>query len=125
MSGTSSRLLSQLFVLAACLLALPVALAQAPLGAAVAIEDPSGDNVGRLRAALERARRGEGVARLVFWGASHTASDQYTGALRARLQRRYGDAGLGLVMPAQPFAMQEVTGVSRAGGAPFAPAAEG
>lgn len=71
----------------------------------VGIEDPSGRVVPRVREALERAGRGEGTARLTFYGASHTASDQYTGFLRERLQRRFGDAGAGLVLPAAPFAL--------------------
>ncbi|MEO0324707.1 MAG: GDSL-type esterase/lipase family protein [Myxococcota bacterium] len=42
--------------------------------------------------------------RLAFWGASHTAGDEYTGVLRRRLQARFGDGGPGWVLPATPFA---------------------
>ncbi|UJR85345.1 GDSL-type esterase/lipase family protein [Sandaracinus amylolyticus] len=94
-------------ILLVALCAWPVRSQDAPLGVAVPIDDPRHRVLPRVRAALDRARRGEGVARLSFWGASHTASDQYTGFLRERLQRRFGDAGAGLVMPAIPFALYE------------------
>lgn len=81
--------------------------AQETLGARTSIEDPSGRVLPRLHEALRRARDGQGVARLAFWGASHTASDQYTSFLRASLQRRFGDAGAGLVLPALPFSLYE------------------
>lgn len=88
----------------ACLCSLAwVGHAQDELGREVPIVDPTGTLVPRVRAALERAGRGEGSARLLFYGASHTASDQYTGFLRARLQARYGDGGAGMVMAAEPF----------------------
>jgi hypothetical protein len=90
----------------ACALACGLAAAQEPIGTAIAIEDPTGLVLPRLHAALARTRAG-GVARLAFWGASHTASDQYTGLLRERLQRRFGDAGIGLALPALPFALYD------------------
>lgn len=73
------------------------------LGRPIAIEDPRGAVLPRVQRALRRAERGDGVARLAFWGASHTASDQYPGFLRERLIARFGDGGHGLVMPAMPF----------------------
>lgn len=54
-------------------------------------------------AALERASRGEGVARVVFFGDSHAASDSLTGALRRSLQKRFGDAGPGFVLPVRAW----------------------
>lgn len=62
-----------------------------------AIEDPSGHALDALHAALRRAERGQGTARLVFYGGSHTASDLYTGRMRELLQARFGDAGHGFV----------------------------
>ncbi len=56
-----------------------------------------------LHEALCRAENRAGKARLLFFGASHTASDLYTGEVRRRLQRRFGDAGHGFVMPARPW----------------------
>lgn len=53
--------------------------------------------------ALERAGEGKGFARLLFFGASHTASDLYTSVIRRELQRRFGDGGYGFVMPAKPW----------------------
>jgi hypothetical protein len=63
----------------------------------VAIEDPSGHALDPLYAALHRAERGDGQARLLFYGGSHTASDLYTGWMREHLQERFGDAGHGFV----------------------------
>lgn len=67
------------------------------------ILDPSGRALAPLYDALERTARGEGSARLVFYGGSHTASDLFTGAIRARLQARFGDKGHGFVLPAPPI----------------------
>lgn len=55
--------------------------------------------------ALERAGRGEGVARIVAYGGSHTAGDLFTGKMRELLQGRYGDAGHGFV-PMAPVVHQ-------------------
>jgi len=73
------------------------------LGEAVPIHDPGGHALDRLHRALRRAERGRGTARLLFYGASHTSSDQYTGYLRRRLQERFGDGGHGFVLPVRPF----------------------
>lgn len=67
------------------------------IGNDVAIEDPSGHALDALYAALRRAERGEGTARLLFYGGSHTAGDMYTGRMRELLQARFGDAGHGFV----------------------------
>jgi hypothetical protein len=74
-----------------------------PLGHAIAIEDPSGHALDSFHAALHRADAHEGQARLTFWGASHTAGDEYVGLLRRALQERFGDAGPGFVSPVVPF----------------------
>lgn len=68
----------------------------------VAIEDRSGHALDAFHAALRSGR-----ARAMFWGASHTASDQYTGVLRAEWQRRYGDGGPGLVLPMRAFSLYD------------------
>jgi lysophospholipase L1-like esterase len=57
--------------------------------------DPSGHALDALHAALARAERGEGSARITIYGGSHTASDLYTGRMREVLQARFGDAGHG------------------------------
>lgn len=69
------------------------------------IEDPSGHALDAFHAALRRARAGEGKARVMVWGGSHVASDQYPGFLRDAWQRRFGDGGPGFVMPALPFSL--------------------
>lgn len=77
--------------------------AAARMGRAIPLEDPSGRALDSLHRALARAKAGKGQARLVFYGASHTASDPFTGVIRRGLQRRYGDAGHGFVLPARPW----------------------
>lgn len=76
-------------------------------GEPIAIEDPSGHALDHLHTALRRAAAGQGRARMMFWGASHTAEDQFTGFLRQSWQRRFGDAGPGFVLPARPFALYD------------------
>lgn len=77
--------------------AAPAALRGARVGHEVPIEDPSGHALDALRAALRRAERGAGQARLAFYGGSHMAGDTVTGRVRERLQARFGDAGHGFV----------------------------
>nr|MDQ3035383.1 GDSL-type esterase/lipase family protein [Myxococcota bacterium] len=69
----------------------------------IAIEDASGRALDPLHRALARAARGEAIARLVFYGGSHTASDHYTGPIRRTLQRHFGDAGRGFVIAVPPI----------------------
>ncbi|MFW5921093.1 MAG: GDSL-type esterase/lipase family protein [Polyangiales bacterium] len=73
------------------------------LGLPIAIEDADGTSMDALHEALERASEGEGQARLLFYGASHVASEMFTGPVRERLQTRYGDAGHGFILPVHPW----------------------
>lgn len=73
------------------------------LGLDIAIEDRDGNSMKALHRALARAAAGEGQARLLFYGASHVASDLFTGYIRRELQARYGDAGHGFVVPVHPW----------------------
>lgn len=73
------------------------------LGEQIEIEDRSGHALDRFHAALDRAAQRRGQARVVWWGASHTAGDEYVGLLRGDLQERFGDAGPGFVIPVKPF----------------------
>ncbi|WP_425230864.1 GDSL-type esterase/lipase family protein [Sphingomonas sp.] len=60
----------------------------------------------RLRPFLEKlahARRDARTVRILQLGDSHTAGDQVTGAWRAALQTRYGDAGRGVLAPGRPY----------------------
>jgi lysophospholipase L1-like esterase len=68
-----------------------------------AIEDASGRALTAFHAALRRAQAGQGQARIVFYGASHVASDQFTGVIRQRLQHRFGEAGPGFVPIGRPW----------------------
>lgn len=80
-------------------------------GLPIAIEDADGQSMAHLHAALRRAERGEGQARLMFYGASHVASDLFSGLIRERLQARFGDAGHGVVLPAHPWRTYRHRGV--------------
>lgn len=73
------------------------------LGLDIAIEDRDGKSMSALHGALARAAAGRGQARLLFYGASHVASDLFTGYIRRELQARYGDAGHGFVVPVHPW----------------------
>ncbi len=73
------------------------------LGLDIAIEDRDGKSMEALHRALARAAAGEGKARLLFYGASHVASDLFTGYIRRELQARYGDAGHGFLLPVHPW----------------------
>ncbi|MFK7998822.1 MAG: GDSL-type esterase/lipase family protein [Polyangiales bacterium] len=53
--------------------------------------------------------------RVGVYGASHTANDEYTRVLRASLQRRFGDGGLGWFLPSSPFAFYARDGVELSG----------
>ncbi|MAQ15313.1 MAG: hypothetical protein CMN30_11035 [Sandaracinus sp.] len=77
--------------------------AEGEMGYDISIEDRDGHSMDALHRALRRAERGEGQARLVFYGASHVASDLFTGYIRRELQRRFGDAGHGIILPAHPW----------------------
>jgi len=73
------------------------------LGLDIAIEDRDGKSMDALHRALVRAAAGEGQARLLFYGASHVASDLFTGYIRRELQTRFGDAGHGFLLPVHPW----------------------
>ena len=76
---------------------------EASLGIAIDLFDPSGQAMSQFHTALRAAEAGTGQAKAMFYGASHVASDTYTGRLRRLLQERFGDAGHGLVLPAKPW----------------------
>jgi len=66
--------------------------------------DPSGVAMDQFHRALERVARGEGKARIAYFGDSHVAAERMTGRIRRVLQQNFGDAGAGYVMPAAPTA---------------------
>ncbi|MAQ18201.1 MAG: hypothetical protein CMN30_25820 [Sandaracinus sp.] len=61
-----------------------------------------GEVLAPLARAIERATDGGRAVSVVAWGASHTACDHWTGALREALQERYGDGGRGFTFPVWP-----------------------
>ena len=77
---------------------------QAPRpGVPTPIEDASGHALDAFYRSLARTAKGEGQTRILQFGASHTAADLFTGRVRRRLQKRFGDAGHGFLMPAKPW----------------------
>lgn len=83
----------------------PRIAAPAPSHGATAVDtplfDPSGKALLAWQAALQRVAAGQGQARALFYGASHTAADVWTGELRRRWQGRWGEAGHGFFLPAK------------------------
>lgn len=65
------------------------------------IEDPSGEALQPFFEALQATRAGERSTRIVYLGDSHVANDRLTGQIRRRLQRRFGNGGLGFFLPAR------------------------
>jgi len=74
--------------------------AEGELGEDVALERP--EALAGFHAALRRAAGGEGQARVLVYGGSHTAGDLYVGRMREALQSRFGDAGHGF-LPLVPW----------------------
>ena len=60
-------------------------------------------------------REPRAVTRIVHYGDSPTTADLITGDVRTLLQRRFGDAGHGFVLPAKPWAWYQHTGASVSG----------
>jgi lysophospholipase L1-like esterase len=54
---------------------------------------------------LYRHQKGEmqGPLRILHYGDSHTAADEWTGELRARFQERFGDGGSGYSLAGRPY----------------------
>jgi lysophospholipase L1-like esterase len=73
-----------------------------PLPESQPIVDARG-NLARFRAALALARSGGRLTRILYLGDSAVVGDELTGALRERLQRRYGDGGHGFLPAGRPW----------------------
>lgn len=73
------------------------------LGVDTPLDDPTGRALNSFYAALTRTARGEGQTRIAVFGASHVAGDSFTRIFRHTLQDRYGDAGIGFIVPAKPW----------------------
>jgi lysophospholipase L1-like esterase len=83
-----------------------------PLWVPIQIEDKSQKALLAFYTALHRAQRGEGQARITFYGASHVASDVYPGVIRQKLQQRFGDSGPGFVLPVKPWRWYRRSGIN-------------
>lgn len=70
----------------------------APIGPS-AIQDKSGLALAHFYQTLSSAVAGKGIARIMYFGDSHVASDAMTGRVRRNLQARFGNAGPGFFMP--------------------------
>ncbi len=79
--------------------------------------DDSAGSLDSFYAALWRTERREpgAVTRIVHYGDSPTTADLITGDVRLLLQKRFGDAGHGFVLPAKPWAWYQHTGVRISG----------
>jgi lysophospholipase L1-like esterase len=74
------------------------------LGARVApIEDPAGQALAAFYTALRAVDAKTGVARVLHYGDSAIVVDTITGAMRRRLQARFGDGGHGFVAVGRPW----------------------
>lgn len=66
----------------------------------------------------EQAAKAAGVqaptVRALQFGDSHTAADMFSGEMRAQLQARFGNGGLGFQFPGHPFAGYKLAGSQRA-----------
>lgn len=80
---------------------------------ALPARDRSGLALGQFYKALqglESGRRSSPVT-ILHLGDSHIAADRFSGDLRQLLQRRFGNAGRGLVMPGNPFGYSHSRGL--------------
>ncbi len=71
----------------------------------VPVEDPTGHALDAFYARLKdtEARKAGAVTRVLYYGDSTIASDYVSGTVRRRLQARYGDAGHGFILIANPW----------------------
>jgi lysophospholipase L1-like esterase len=56
---------------------------------------------------------GSSTVRILQFGDSHTAADIFTGEMRAQLQAKFGDGGLGFQYPGHPFPGYRLLGSTR------------
>ncbi len=75
--------------------------AEPTLGARLPLEGV--EHITRLFAALEARVSGEGRVRVTHVGDSHIVADMWTGAMRERWQRAFGDGGRGFVLPGRAW----------------------
>lgn len=85
--------------------ALPTAEELARLEGSIGIEDPTGHALEPLFASLVRTEKKEAgaVTRILHYGDSIITADFVSGALRRMFQARFGDAGHGFILTANPW----------------------
>ncbi|VEB45382.1 Uncharacterised protein [Chromobacterium violaceum] len=76
-----------------------IAVALAAQAQAAPVQDFGEPNLARLAARFNLQGDAQPPVRVIQFGDSHTAADYFSGELRARLQARYGDAGIGWLPP--------------------------
>lgn len=81
----------------------PVEAEELVFGEEIGFYDPSGSAMRPFHDALRGIATEDRQVRVMFYGASHVASDLFTHVVRERLQTRFGDAGHGFLMPARPW----------------------
>lgn len=75
------------------------------------IEDPSGQALTQLFAALQNVEANGGQARISHYGDSPITNDGITATVRRKLQQRFGDAGHGFILAAKPWGWYQHDGV--------------
>ncbi len=81
----------------------PPAVRKATVDVPAGVLDAPEGSLRHFAQALERAQRGEGIARITHFGDSPVTGDLITGEARAYLHRLYGDAGHGFLLPGRPW----------------------
>jgi lysophospholipase L1-like esterase len=75
------------------------------------IEDPSGQTLAPLFAALQNVEANGGQARISHYGDSPITNDGITATVRRKLQQRFGDAGHGFILAAKPWGWYQHDGI--------------
>ena len=73
------------------------------VGEANPIENPAALVPFLLRLSQFESGQSPGLLRVLHFGDSHTAADEWTGMIRHLLQSRFGDGGTGFLLPGRPF----------------------
>lgn len=73
------------------------------IGEATPIENPAALVPFLLRLSQFESGQATGLLRVLHFGDSHTAADEWTGMIRHLLQSRFGDGGTGFLLPGRPF----------------------
>ncbi len=130
-AAASAALLSLLLLLLPVRPAAARPVHRAPSVASVPSADPRLRRIAAALAALRAGRR-QGPIVVLQIGDSHTANDGFSGAMRDRMQARFGDGGRGVLPPGIPYAYFRPHGVQvtaegweRIGGHALRPGTEG